>query len=73
MIKSRSEMPSQALEVDLNGPEGNAFALVGLAKRLAKQLEYDADSIAEEMMSGDYDHLLSVFVEYFPMVTLWRD
>ena len=37
-IKSKSEMSSE-ITVDLTGPDGNAFALIGLAQNLAKQLE----------------------------------
>lgn len=56
--------------IDLSGTEGNAFVLMGYAVDLAKQLKVDADPIIEDMMSGDYDHLLSVFEKHFPVVTL---
>jgi hypothetical protein len=49
--------------IDLTGPDGNAFALMGLAKRLAKQLGFK--SPVEEMMQGDYEHLLEVFDKNF--------
>ena len=54
--------------VDLTGPDGNAFALMGLATRLAKQLGIDSHTInviKTKMMSGDYEHLLKVFDKYF--------
>ena len=38
MIKSKNEMPDRGIEIDLTGPDGNAFALMGYASRLAKQL-----------------------------------
>jgi len=49
--------------IDLTGPDGNAFALIGLANRLAKQLGFK--SPADEMMQGDYEHLLEVFDKNF--------
>lgn len=39
-------------EIDITGPEGNAFSLIGYAKRFAKQLNMDAKAIADEMMAG---------------------
>ena len=71
-IKPREEMVTKR-EIDLSGPEGNAFHLIGLAKRLAKELDLDAESIAEDMMSGDYDHLLEIFEKHFGGIyTLYR-
>ena len=71
MIRSRKEK-KETIEIDLTGPDGNAFVLMSKADSLARQLCYDRKKIVSEMMSGDYEHLLSVFVEYFPFVTLWR-
>ena len=51
--------------IDLTGPEGNAFALMGYAKRYAKELNLDGASIIEEMTSGDYENLLTVFDKHF--------
>ena len=48
------------ITVDLSGPQGNAFALMGIAKQLAEVKGLDSKVIIEEMASGDYDHLLSV-------------
>ena len=53
------------ITVDLSGPQGNAFALMGIAKQLAEVKGLDSKVIIEEMASGDYDHLLSVFENYF--------
>ena len=38
MIKSRNELEHRKIEIDLNGPEGNAWCLIGLAGSLGKQL-----------------------------------
>ena len=71
-IKSKSEMRGFR-EIDLTGPDGNAFALLGYAKKYAKQLEIDPQPILDDMMSGDYEHLLEVFEEQFgSFVTLYR-
>lgn len=53
------------IEIDLSGPEGNAFVLIGYAAKWAKQMGLDANEIQKEMMSGDYDNLLSVLEKYF--------
>jgi hypothetical protein len=51
--------------IDLTGPEGNAFCLMGYANKFARQLGLDGKSITKEMMSGDYENLLKVFDSYF--------
>lgn len=71
-IKSKSEMPIEIV-IDLTGPDGNAFALMGYARKYARQLEIDSKLIIEDMMSGDYEHLLEVFEKHFgSFVTLYR-
>ena len=51
--------------VDISGPDGNAFVILGIAKSLSKQLELDAMVIMDEMQAGDYENLLDVFDDYF--------
>ena len=51
--------------VDLNGPDGNVFALMGLAKSFARQMGIPHASIVQDMMSGDYDHAVEVMENYF--------
>ena len=64
---------TRGIEIDLTGPQGNAFFLLGTAKNLAKKLGLNGNEITKEMMSGDYEHLLEVFDENFGMfVTLYR-
>jgi len=71
-IKSKSEMPSE-ISIDLTGPDGNAFVLLGYAKNFCKQLKMQYGPIADEMTSGDYEHLLEVFEKNFgSFVTLYR-
>ena len=65
--------PYTSLTIDLSGPQGNAYYLLGTAKNLAKQLELDGDEITKQMTSGDYENLLEVFDSNFGMfVTLYR-
>ena len=61
------------VEIDLTGPDGNAFVLLGYAKSLAKQLALDGNKIQSEMMAGDYENLIKVFDKHFgEFVTLYR-
>ena len=55
-------------QIDLNGPEGNAFVLLGFAQQWAKDLGKDAKAIKDEMTSGDYKNLVSVFEREFSNV-----
>lgn len=61
----RTRQPNKEIIIDLTGPDGNAFVLLGKARTYAKQLGMDPDAIVEEMMAGDYEHLLSVFDREF--------
>ena len=72
MIKYQ-KMKTGPVEIDLTGPDGNAFALLGIAGNLAKQLYLDKKKIQSEMMSGDYENLVQVFDSHFgEFVTLYR-
>ena len=54
--------------IDLTGPQGNAFVLLGYAKQFARQLKLeDAEmrKIVTEMQEGDYEHLVQTFDKYF--------
>ena len=51
--------------IDLTGPQGNAFFLLGTASKLCNQLEIDDELVLEEMKSGDYEHLINTFDNYF--------
>jgi hypothetical protein len=61
----REKQPQTETVIDLTGPEGNAFVLMGYAKRFAKQLGLNGDQIIAEMKAGDYDNLIEVFDGYF--------
>ena len=71
MIKSKKQ--KLGIEIDLTGPDGNAFVLIGTAGNLAKQLGFDGKTIRTEMMAGDYENLINVFDRHFGnFVTLYR-
>lgn len=53
------------IEIDISGPAGNAFALMGYARQYAKQLGKDPSPIIAEMMPGDYENLIAVFDKNF--------
>ena len=56
---SEREVP----EVQLTGRDGNAFAVMGAVKEAMKESGWTKEEITEvmdDMMSGDYDHLLCV-------------
>ena len=75
-IKSKEDMPSRPIEVDLTGPQGNAYYLLALADDLGKQLGYSdfkRRCILDEMKLCDYECLLHTFDREFGMlVTLYR-
>jgi len=61
----REKQHQSEIVIDLTGPQGNAFYLLGTAKNLCNQLELPYGEINEEMTSGDYEHLLQVFDKHF--------
>jgi hypothetical protein len=69
----RKKQPKSEIVIDLTGPQGNAFNLLGLAKTFGKQLGM-ADSYIKEiqakMMSGDYDNLIQVFDNEFGSIVI---
>jgi hypothetical protein len=74
-IKDRPKGPTP-IEVDLTGPKGNAYYLLGLARNLSRQLghsEFKRECIIDEMTLADYECLLHTFDrEFGTLVTLWR-
>jgi len=71
------DKPTQnGIVIDLTGPQGNAFFLIGTAKKIGRQLGMtpkNIDKMVERMTSGDYEHLLSEFeFEFGSVVTLYR-
>lgn len=62
MIVDKVDRP---VVIDLTGPQGNAFYLLGFASENAKKFNLDASVVMEEMKNGNYEHLVSTFDKYF--------
>ena len=68
MIKDINEKPVRHIEVDLRGPQGNAFYLIALAHDLGKQLGFDkkiTEDITNTMELGTYEDLIKTFDVWF--------
>lgn len=72
-IKSISKLRSKKQQIDLTGPDGNAFVLLGYAKNYCRQLGKNWEDIRFDMTKGDYEHLVEVFDrEFGEFVDLFR-
>jgi len=65
MIKNIQEKLNRKPEIDLTGPDGNAYVLMTMAKGWAKDLGKEWKPIQTEMMSGNYENLLAVLEREF--------
>ena len=64
---------SRKIVIDITGPQGNAFYLLGVAKNFCKQLgmsEYNTKELLEDMQSSDYEHLIQVFDDNFGSIAI---
>lgn len=69
----REKKAPKEIVIDLTGPSGNAFALMGHAKSFAKQLGFTQEEITamlSDMMSSDYEHLVQVFDDNFGSIVV---
>ena len=64
MIREKQSQTGPVI-IDLTGPEGNAFALMGYARKFARQLGLNSDTIIKNMMAGDYENLVQIFEDNF--------
>jgi hypothetical protein len=82
-IHSKEDLLGRKIEIDLTGPEGNAFCLLGIGAKLVRKINkireghcmepLNWDKIRDEMTSGEYDNLVEVFDKYFgDYVELYR-
>ena len=62
MIVDKVDRP---IVIDLTGPQGNAFYLIGFASKNARKFGLDGSTILAEMKSGDYENLVTIFDKYF--------
>lgn len=76
MIKNIEEKTS-GIEIDLRGPDGNAFSLLAIAANVAKQLDWSReriDRLRRDMMSGDYENLVAVMDKRLgDYITMYRE
>ena len=66
-----SKDTTRKLTIDLTGPDGNAYYLMGTACNLMKQLKFtpeEAEGVIDKMKSSDYENLIKVFDKYFGKV-----
>lgn len=61
----RNKQSRKEIIIDLTGPDGNAFVLMGYAANFCKQLGLDKDKVIAEMKESDYENLIQVFDKYF--------
>jgi len=61
----RKKQKEQKIVIDLTGPQGNAFFLLGTAKQFCQQLGIPHQPIQDDMMCGDYENLVQVFDKNF--------
>lgn len=61
----RQKQLNEEIIIDLTGPDGNAYALLGRATQYARNLGLDGDKICAEMKESDYENLIQVFDKYF--------
>ncbi len=56
------------ITVQLTGRDGNAFVILGLCQRAAKDAGLppeELDAFYKEATSGNYDHLLQIVMRWF--------
>jgi hypothetical protein len=61
-------MPKNKPKVTLVGRDGNAFSIMGECRKAARKAGWEEDKIKavlDEMMSGDYGHLLQTAMDHF--------
>lgn len=58
-------MQTKTIKIDLNSPNGNAFNLLSVARKLSKEMGLNTIEIHREMTNSDYVHLIKTFEKYF--------
>jgi len=67
------------LKIDLSGPDGNAFVILGRVRSILRQIgasDEEIESYRTQATSGDYQNLLAVtaeWVEFEPDDDDWED
>jgi hypothetical protein len=55
----------EKIEIDLKGPDGNAFVLLATAKDLSHKFGKNWDEVHANMTAGDYEWLIQTMDHYF--------
>ena len=76
MIISKGNKPLGPIQIDLTGPDGNAFALMKHAQVIGRKLGYSEKKIGaiiKVMKMSNYEGLIHTFDTHFgEYVILWR-
>lgn len=54
---------NESITIDLDGPDGDAFSIMGIVNFILKKSsvkDYKIEIIMNDMMSGDYNHLIKI-------------
>ena len=70
MALQEAKYPHVEVRARLSGPEGNAFAVLGLCKSASRKAtprltDEQWVEFRDQATSGDYDHLLATCMEFF--------
>lgn len=63
-----TDPPAGKQVIDLAGPDGNAYFLLGVARNYGRLFGWDRakmEQVVTEMKSGDYENLIQTFDKYF--------
>ena len=69
MIRKKAKNTSPIV-IDLTGPNGNAFYLLGLANRLTRMGFNNDRELLERMKGGDYENLIQEFDKAFGHIVI---
>ena len=72
MITNKRPKKSK-IEIDLLGPDGNAFVLLSIAKDLCHKTGIEWEPVKNEMTSSNYENLLLIMDKYFgDLIIMYR-
>ena len=59
------------VKINLLGPDGNAYAIMGIIARILRQMgkpQSEINEVLKEMMSSDYKHLCEIASNYVTLI-----
>lgn len=68
MITEHEDNECTTYHIDLDGEQGNAFYLLGIAQKILQEQGNDAryiEDVMVDLQSGDYENLIKVFESHF--------